>query len=408
MREGTNVLILEPHSGGHHGPYLEWMVWGLLERGFGVTILTTVQAVAHPSMQTLAEWAKRGGAGGGEAPRVIASSDKLSKKQHTGSGSSARRELRYWQLFKKWYETYAKIVRPDVVFLPYLDYCLYAFGLLGAPFKGTPWVGIAMRPSFHYGRMGVIAPDPSLARLKERLFLRIFQNQHLKCFLTIDESMVDYLETEVRATKWSFLPQPICFDHFPDCRDAKRQIGLAADRRMLLVYGALSSRKGIPELVSAIIHPAFPRDLDVVIAGEMVDRVTMDALNTPAAASLRNEGRLRFFDRFVGPDEEATFFSAADIVWLGYRGHYAPSGVLTQAVAAGCYVLACAEGMIGWQTKRYGLGQVVDPVNTDEVVRALMSLPNKERYLSRPGAHTVAWRLASVREAQDILARALY
>ena len=369
----TKILVFEPHANGHHGPYLQWMAQGLVERGFKVTVVTLPESLAHPSMQMLEDASR---AAGQTNLRLISADDLPSR--FVGQGSSAglaARELAYWRLFRAWYRTYAETVRPDVVFLPYLDYCLYAIGLLGSPFGDRPWVGVAMRPSFHYQQMGVVAPPPSLAAFKKALFFRLLRNRNLRRLLTIDEPLAQYLAARpALAAKVALLPEPAEFSDFPDRDEAKHRLGLPAERKLVLVYGAVTARKGVRELLSALANPAFPPLVDVLLAG-MISPEIHQALADPAVAPFVAEGRVRLLDRFIKTQEEPILFAAADIIWLGYRGHYTASGALVQAASAGRPVIACEEGIIGWQTRRHGLGEAVrlqDPTTVCAAISALL------------------------------------
>jgi glycosyltransferase involved in cell wall biosynthesis len=368
----VNVLVFEPHANGHHGPYLQWMATGLVERGFKVTVVTLPESLAHPSMLTL-EGASQAH---GRANLRLIGADDLSSR-FVGQGSSAGlavRELAYWRLFRAWYRTYAETVRPNVVFLPYLDYCLYAIGLIGSPFGGRPWVGVAMRPSFHYRQMGVIAPRTSLAALKKALFFRLLRNWSLRCLLTIDEPLCQYLVARpALAAKVAFLPEPAEFTDLPDRNEAKHRLDVPVDRKLVLVYGAVTARKGVRELLRALANPSFPPSVDVLLAGTISPEIHQ-ALADPTIAPLVDQGRVRLLDRFIETREEPLLFSAADIVWLGYRGHYTASGVLVQAANAGRPVIACDEGIIGWQTRRHGLGEAVKAEDPAAVCTAIDNL----------------------------------
>ena len=67
-------------------------------------------------------------------------------------------------------------------------------------------------------------------------------------------------------------------------------------------------------------------------------------------------------------------FSAADVVWLGYQGHYHMSGVLVQAGVMGLPVIACEEGLIGWLTRRFGSGPVVATSSPAAIATAIAEL----------------------------------
>ena len=129
------------------------------------------ESMEHPSFRALAE--------SNEKMRIAPVSGSPNETSARGGLDSIVREFTYWRFFRKCYKHISADSRPDVVFVPYLDYCLYAIGLLGSPFVNCPWVGLAMRPSFHYQATGVVAPKPALASIKKRLFFRLLRNRNL-------------------------------------------------------------------------------------------------------------------------------------------------------------------------------------------------------------------------------------
>ncbi len=401
------VLVLEPCALGHHGPYLDWMTRGLAQRGFDVDVVTLPETI-EPSA------GRARGMRACDHPRVSVhfvggpKSRRLPLENRNGVVGLLTRELAYWRLFRAWYTAHAEAVRPDLVFLPYLDYCLYAMGLAGSPFGNCPWAGLAMRPAFHYREMGIRAPTPALAKVKKALFLRAARSPHLKCLLTIDEPLASYVATHQCAlSKVVFFPEPAELGDLPAAHDAKQKFGFAPERKVILLYGALSARKGVAELLRALAAPDFPKELDVLLAGQVAEPETRAVLGAPWVQALRNQGRLKVVDRFIDVEEEPALFAAADVVWLGYRNHYNASGLLVQAANAGRPVLSCDEGVLGWQVERHHLGRTVNPENPAAVAAAASALLDTASSDAPIGAHATSWRPPSFAEAQDTLAHAL-
>lgn len=403
----ARVLIFEPYANGHHGPYLHWMATGLAERGFDVTIVTLPETVEHPSIRALAKTAFEKGGG---SLQVLGVSAPMPLPLDVASGATAliRREIAYWRLFRAWYKAYADTMRPDVVYLPYLDYCLYAIGLYGSPFGNCPWVGLTMRPSFHYRSMGVLAPRPTLAGVKKALLSRVLRNRYLRQLLTIDEPLASYLSDRWRASdKAAFFPEPAEFGGMPAPDEAKRQFGMAQERKLILLYGAVTARKGVVELLRALSAPGFPSVVDVLLAGKVAEPVIQEMLAECWVRVLCDAGRLKIIDRFIEPAEEPALFAAADIVWVGYRGHYNASAILVQAASAGRPLLACQDGVLGWQTRRHGLGRTVNPVDRAEVAAVVDALLDEQMDKPVNIRRADVWCPPSFSEAQDALAHAL-
>jgi glycosyltransferase involved in cell wall biosynthesis len=92
-------------------------------------------------------------------------------------------------------------------------------------------------------------------------------------------------------------------------------------------------------------------------------------------------------DRFITAEEELDLFSACDVVWLGYKGHYGMSGVLVQAYRFGKAVVATADGLIGWFCRTGELGTVVDDLSVTSINRAFDKVFEERPAAAPAGPH---------------------
>jgi glycosyltransferase involved in cell wall biosynthesis len=363
------ILIIEPDFSGHRWRYAEWAAEACVEAGYPCVIVTASANATHPLAQRLA-------AGNGAntcSDLQIGFVDPPAEASRPGLGSlSYVRSFRYFQHI---YRTVSREHSVVLVLVPYVDYFFYALPLLGSPFDNTPWLGITMRATFHHHEAGVRAPRrPLVNAIKGQLFRRAVRTSGLKTLLTIDPTLADWCAShpDPGAAPVQYLADP-CPDVMP--RDpwlARERLGFAAYGQFVLVYGSISDRKGIWELIDALaLRDEAPT---LVIAGAQTLAVRAPLLKalmqlTPAPVVL---------DRFIDSETEQDLFSACDVVWLGYKGHYGMSGVLVQAYRSGKPLIATADGLIGWFCRDGELGPVIDDLAPDSINQALDTLLESE------------------------------
>jgi glycosyltransferase involved in cell wall biosynthesis len=221
-----------------------------------------------------------------------------------------------------------------------------------------------MRPAFHYHAFGLTNERPStLARIKQRLFLRLAVSKSLAALAVLDPHLAQCVATRVPNSRIRYLQDPT--DAEPPSlsrRSARHRLELPAEKPIVLLYGSVDARKGVRELLAAHSSLAPGQRPHVVIAGRL-------HIAVKAAADMT------IMDRFISDEEETLLFAACDVVWIGYRGHLGSSGVLWQSLAFHRPVIACREGLVGWLTRAGNLGVTVDVGNLSQVAAALREVP---------------------------------
>lgn len=91
-------------------------------------------------------------------------------------------------------------------------------------------------------------------------------------------------------------------------------------------------------------------------------------------ARLLSRKRVLVLDRFVSDSEQDALFTAADIVWVGYRNHAYMSGVLVLAGLAGKAVVGPSSGEVGRLIEKHGIGRAVHVDQAAELAQALRAM----------------------------------
>ena len=147
----------------------------------------------------------------------------------------------------------------------------------------------------------------------------------------------------------------------PSREDARRALGLASGRPVVLFFGIIRPNKGLDLLLHAIavLRARAPdRAPIVLVAGSLPGGARFE----PYAEVARANGIADLLDArlgFVAEDDVPLYFAASDVIALPYElGFQAQSGVLVDAYTYGVPVVATQAGGIGETVARDGTGLV--------------------------------------------------
>lgn len=157
-----------------------------------------------------------------------------------------------------------------------------------------------------------------------------------------------------------FNPHPI-FDKYgkPVAREeALRSLNLDSSFRYILFFGFVRAYKGLDLLIDAFADPALrQKGIKLVVAGEFYE----DAAPYTSLIKQHNlEEDVILYNRFIGDDEVATFFSMADLVVQPYRSA-TQSGVTQVAFHFGKPMLVTDVGGLKEIVPHGRCGYVVKP-----------------------------------------------
>lgn len=350
-----NLLIIEPSANGHRFHYLNWAVRAFLKNYQTVYIGTSHENVSHPLLLKLqSEFTAQ--------IHVISIPGKKIRSKFL------IRESQNWVWFNKIFNMTAKKHNVDFVFVPYLDHIFYALALFGSPFGKTSFSGIIMAPTFHHRECGVVRPGLKKDIFEKTLFSVCFRPDHLTTVFTIDPFLC---QSKYSNKTLCYLPDPYSESGSIDQSTARKKLALTNADKIVLVFGLINSRKGVKTLLEAVEE--FDLDVHVLLVGRH-DPATLNLLETKPARTLFSKNKLTSINDYISADMETFYYSAADIIWLGYEAHYGMSGVLVKAAACDRNILACREGLIGHLTETYHLGVATSTDCPEKVAKAINQL----------------------------------
>jgi len=372
------LLIVVPEAKGHHlALYTRLLLQEAVARGWAVTILTSKFGSEHSAFDLIA-------ADHQEPPRTIVMPD-VRRSPNTGSTALFLSQLRLWNALRSACRENSQFSGFDLIYCVNLDYFEKALSLFGSPFGNRPFTGMLMNPKFHRAPTGL--GPPSRADFVYRLmFKRLLAIRGLRRLLVIDGPFCDFCRQRrfAHADKISLVSDVGELSRLETRSSARASLGVASDAFVILVYGSLTRRKGIEQLLRALEKLGDP-DVIVLVAGKPDEEVTT-LLSSKHCRQMQESGQLLVRGEFHDDEAEVRVFSAATVVWLGYiGGAYGSSGVLYQAGSAGLPVISMADGLVGWSVRSHELGIALDASDATAVADALRRLRKDESLLREFG-----------------------
>jgi glycosyltransferase involved in cell wall biosynthesis len=247
-----------------------------------------------------------------------------------------------------------------------------------------PFSGIYFRPTFHYSAFDHYQPSwkEQLQQWREAAILsRVLQHPQCHGLFCLDPFAVQYLQTRGQ-NHVVHLPDPVSISTETGCsvQSLQAELGVDPTRRVFLLFGALTGRKGIHQLLDAIAR--LPTDLSQQVCLLLVGEIKSTEKPGVEAkiAALRQSLPVQIITHyeFVPDHTIPGYFQLADVVLAPYQHHVGMSGILLLAAAAKKPVLSSSYGLMGEFVRRYQLGIAVDSTLPAEIAAGLT------RFLTEP------------------------
>ena len=362
------LLIVEPEGAGHHmSLYVRLLVRTAAKRGWEIHLLTTVKAIRHPAFKLVHSECKE---------LVIHLMPNIELSHSSGWLGLLLNQFRYYKAILSGFRDINPRETPDVIYMVNIDHIDKVLALLGTPFGKFKFIGMMMNIKFHRKKMKIGSSSRS-DWLYKKLFLQLLKINTLEYLTVIDEPFFNYASSASESGYRKLILVPDVGDLHGNISDleARRFLDIPSNSFVILVYGALTRKKGVEQLLRAVSICKLP-DVVVLLAGVQDDRIR-ELLSGQLGLNLIGASKLLVFPSFHNEVQEYRVFRAASAVWVGYIGNsFGSSGVLYQSCSIGVPVLATSKGLIGWLVNHHKVGVTFDPNVVEDVAKSITLLFN--------------------------------
>mgnify|MGYP006273905543 CR=1 FL=1 len=377
INPGEKLLIFDLSVRGHHPGYIQHLIeyWQSHKIPKMLNIVVSPQFLKeHSDVVKFAQ--------SGEREDIdfipITTEEAQSLNSYQSKFKRVLRHFQEWHLLCK----YAHQLRADHCLIMYFDKCQLPLALGAKP--PCSFSGIYFRPTFHYHQLTHYNPtwQDRIQQWRERITIsRVLAHPKLQGLFCLDPLAVPHLNEFQHQGKAKHLPDPVkpvepsrallnC------CRDRAK---IDPSRRVFLLFGSLTRRKGIYQLLDAIytLSLEWCQKLCLLLVGESSIADQLDS-KIAEICQARPVQIIQHY-QFIPEAEIPAYFQLCDVVLAPYQRHVGMSGILILAAAFNKPVLCSNYGLMGEMVQRYQLGLTVDSMRPEEIAAGLsqfLQIPN--------------------------------
>jgi glycosyltransferase involved in cell wall biosynthesis len=370
-------MLFDLSINGHHPIYIQHLIhwWGQLQLPFAIDIVVSAQFPQHHADVTDLATKYRHC-----SIRFISISEKEEselKSRKAGAINRMRRSFQEWHLLYR----YAEKLKSDHCLILYFD--PYQLSIIFSQKAPCPVSGIYFRPTLHYQDFVQcqLTWRDRIQQIREKLVLQqVLRNPQIKTLFCLDPFAVKYIQQAQKKVQIAPLPDPIVetFVSSSQILILREKLGVEKNRKICLLFGALTGRKGIYEMLDSLLElPSKTHEhLCIVLAGQSNSKEQQRLVTKIAEVTASCPVQVISHFEFIRESEVPTYFQMADIVLAPYQRHVGMSGILLQAAVAGKPVLSSNFGLMGEMVRKHRLGLAIDSSKPAEIATALNKLIN--------------------------------
>lgn len=352
------IMLFDLDIRGHHAGYIQHLITYWRDRNLSGTLDILVVPefiIRHESVVELTNSI------GNINFITITLEEEANLKTVNSSRDRFQRSFQEWQLIKKYTQarntTHCLLMFFDAVFWR------MCFGV-NPP---CPISGIFFRPISHYCIFTNYKPSLSerFWELREKLGLsRILSSGYLQNCFCLDSLAVDYFAKLYRATKILYPTDPVqIYDSSQQqIEKVRHHLGIEPGRKVFLLFGSLSERKGIYKLLEAIklLSADLTQKLCLLLVGPIEKEQKDQLAEIIKNISYSQPVQIVSYHQFIIDSEIQPYFEIADVILAPYQRHVGMSAIIVRAAAANKPVLSSNYGLMGEITRINELGLTVD------------------------------------------------
>jgi glycosyltransferase involved in cell wall biosynthesis len=292
--------------------------------------------------------------------------------------SAKKNKISIFRAFQEWHllGKYSTSLGSTHCLLMYFDTIQLPIALGKKP--PCPLSGIYFRPTFHYKNFATYIPSwqDHLQHRREKLLIsRVLAHPQFEILFCLDLFVVNHVELFPGQAKALYLPDPVKIWDGGESKleQLRADLGIESDRSVFLLFGELTARKGIHQLLEAIslLPSELSQKLCLLLIGRIGPKARLQVESRIAQLSQSSSVQIITQDQFIPDHKIQPYFYIADVVLAPYQRHIGMSGILVRAAASQTPVLSSNYGLMGEITRRYQLGLTVDSTRPEEIAKGI-------------------------------------